>query len=62
MAKKKLSKLKIKQSHIWDVEEILVARCPYCGKETGNVASYWGEGDIIYCDNCNRKFLLGKVL
>lgn len=50
----------MKKSHIWDVEETLHARCPYCGKRKDEVCGAADEGDITRCHHCDKLFELGR--
>jgi hypothetical protein len=61
---KRETRMKIKQSHCWDAEEITVVhvRCPYCQKHLDIEVITIGaeQGDKMICYLCSREFLLGK--
>jgi len=50
----------MKKSHVWDVLEIVDARCPYCGAESEYHGYFACEGDKLECKVCNKKFELGR--
>jgi len=52
---------KIKKTHQWGIFSIIIARCPYCGRECKDLGHKGWVGDKIICKKCERKFELGLI-
>ena len=52
--------MKLKKSHKWEDYEAIDIRCPHCGVWETYVGVGMGEGNIIECPNCMKRFELGR--
>jgi len=49
------------QSHRWEIIDVLIARCPYCGQYIEGRDCPVEKGDEIQCTHCGDWFILGRL-